>query len=107
MPDQPDPLDKADDFAYPALPSASRPGRRAGTRGIAWHQLMFICSLDVWLAVDDITDCRIEPHDDLIDEAAWLDVADCHRFQRQLFYWLLLRRYGTAEQVMDTYTQRE
>jgi len=84
MPNTPDPHEHADDMPYPRPARQLKAVSNSEGRTIRWNQLMFICSLDVWLAVDDITDCRMEPHPALLDEIAWLDADDCRRFQRQL-----------------------
>ncbi len=90
--------------------------------------LWFLDSRDIWLAIDDITDCtfakvsgcdEMDSDDDLYDDGFdqttasghfywedldWLNVEDCDLFNAQLFYWLLIRK-GAKIKPTQVYRQ--
>lgn len=55
------------------------------------HDLTFVNSKDIWLALEEDSDIRRDDRQQLM-ELDWLKYSDAKNYQTQLFYWLLIRR---------------
>lgn len=57
---------------------------------VSLDQMVFIDSRAVWLAIDDISDCRMDERNPLL-ALDWISHGEALVFQNQVFYWLLNR----------------